>query len=181
MTDDLGDDGVMSRSKFAVESFEEVQCGCDKLPSPSFVPETMVPEFLARKWGDGVRCIAHEAAGGVGVEGQHEGNEEMMCVPEGLKCLLSNAMVRGCIDQHHAEKHDMPRDATRSGKVNLDSQLVANVIHLNVVEAETVSKVKKQLIKWLHSLDIMSRNVNSRKDQQGICDLAMEPCRFIEW
>lgn len=141
----------------------------------------MVPEPLAGKWRYRVCCIAHETAGSVGVESQHEGDEEVMRVPECLKCLLSNAMVRGCIDQHHAQKHDMPRDTTCSGKVNLDSQLVANVIFFDVVEADSVSRVRCLQMNWLHALDIMSRNVDGSKDQQRICDLTMEPCGFIEW
>lgn len=80
----------------------------------------------------------------MGVESQHEGDEEVMCVPEGLKCLLSNTMVRGCVYQHHAQKHDVPRDTARAGKVNLHRQLVSNAILLDVVEAETVSKARSQ-------------------------------------
>lgn len=141
----------------------------------------MVPELLAGKWRYRVCCIAHETAGGVGVESQHEGDEEVMCVPKGLKCLLSNAMVRGSIDQHHAKEHDMSRDTACSGKVDSDSQIVADAFFLDIVKAGTISKVKHDPVRWLHVLDIMSRNVNSSKNQQSVCDLAMEPCSLIKW
>lgn len=108
----------------------------------------MVPELLAGKWGDRICCVPHETAGGVGVERQHERDEEVMCVPEGLKCLLPNTMMSGRIDQHHAEKHDMTCDTTRSREMNLDSQLVANVIFFDVVEAEAVSEVKSRQMEW---------------------------------
>lgn len=141
----------------------------------------MVPELLAGKWGYRICCVAHETTGGMSVERQQERDEEVMCVPEGLECLLPNAMVSGRINQHHAEKHDMTCDTARSRKMDLDGQLVANVFFLDVVEAEAVSEVMSRQIKRQNVLDIMSRRVDGGKNQQSIRDLAMKPCRLIEW
>lgn len=94
----------------------------------------MVPEWPSRKWGDWVNGVAHKASSGVGIQGQHERDEEMMRVPEGFICLLTNAMMGGGVDQHHAQKHDMARDTTCPSKVNLNGQFRADMVFFDIVE-----------------------------------------------
>lgn len=58
-----------------------------------------------------------------------------MGVPERLKRLLTDSMMSRCIDQHHAEEHNMAGNPARSGKMDLNSDLAAHVVFLYMVEA----------------------------------------------
>jgi hypothetical protein len=95
----------------------------------------MGPELLPGERRVRLRRVADKAAGGVGVEGQQEGHEQVVGVPEGLEGLLADAMVRGGVDQHHAEQHDMAGDAAGLGEVYLDGRVTAKAPFLDVVEA----------------------------------------------
>ena len=139
MANNLGDDGITPRPKLAVESFEDVQGRGSKLPSPTFVPETVVPELLSRKRRNWIRGIPHKASSGVGIQREHERDEEVVCVPEGLVGLLADAMMGRGIHHHHAEQHDMAGNATCSGEVVLHGQFRADVILFDVVETGLVS------------------------------------------
>lgn len=80
----------------------------------------MVPELLTRKRGYRIGCISHETTRSVGVQSQHEGNKQVVCIPEAFESLLADTMVGSGIYQHHAEKHDMAGDTACSGKVYLN-------------------------------------------------------------
>ena len=139
MANDLGDDGIAPRSNLAVEAFEDVQGRGSKLPSPTFVPETVIPKLLSRKGRNGICCIPYKASSGVGIQREHERDEEVVCVPEGLVGLLADTMMRRGIHHHHAEQHDMAGNATCSGEVVLHGQFRADMILFDVVETGLVS------------------------------------------
>lgn len=85
MSDNLDNLGFPSAANFAVEAVEQVQSTSDKFPSPSLVPNAMVPEVLSGERRKVGHSIANEAARGVRVHAKQEGNEEVMSVPESLK------------------------------------------------------------------------------------------------
>lgn len=102
MTDHLGDLSCASGTNLAVEPFKEIKTTTNKLPSPTFITQTMIPEFLSCKWRNRVCGIPHETTGGMSVECEHERHEQMMRIPKRFEGLLPDAMVGGCIHQHHA-------------------------------------------------------------------------------
>lgn len=138
MTDHLRDHGAPSRSNLPIDPFQEVKTATHELPSPAFIPKTMVPELLPCEWRDRIGRIAHEAAGGVGIESEHERDEQMVRVPKGFERLLPDSMVRGCIHEHHTQEHDMTGYPPCLGEVDLDSSIGADLVFFNVKEAGTV-------------------------------------------
>lgn len=80
----------------------------------------------------------------MGVEAEHEGDKKVMRVPECFKCLLSYPMVSGGVHKKHAKQHDMSRDPTGLGIMNLDSGLGSNLIFLNV--EETAKPISRHLV-----------------------------------
>jgi hypothetical protein len=75
----------------------------------------------------------------VGVHAKQERDEEVVSVPERLKRLLSNPVMRSGVDQKHAEQHDVPSNATSFGVVNLKRNLGTDLDALDVEEAAIVS------------------------------------------
>ena len=53
----------------------------------------MVPERLSGEGRVGLSSVSHETSSGMGVERQHEDDEQMMGVPEGLEGLLADLGV----------------------------------------------------------------------------------------
>ena len=138
MTDHLRDHGPSSGSNFSIDPFQEVETTTHELPSPALVANTMVPEFLPCEWRDRIGRITHEAAGCVGIESEHERDEQMVCVPKGFERLLPDSMMRGCIHQHHAQEHDMAGYPPGLGEVDLESLFGADLVFFNVEEAGMV-------------------------------------------
>lgn len=138
MTDHLRDHGPPSRSNLPIDPLQEVKTTTHEFPSPALVAETMIPELIPCEWRDWIGRIAHEAAGGMGIESEHERDEQMVCVPKGFERLLPDSMMRGCIHQHHAQKHDMASYPPGLGEVDLDSLVGADLVFFNVKEAGTV-------------------------------------------
>lgn len=95
----------------------------------------MVPKGFAGEWRMRLLGVAHETSSRMGVEREEERNKQVMGVPERLKRLLSDSMVRRCIDQHHAEEHNVAGDPTCSSKMYLNGHLIAHVIFLDMIEA----------------------------------------------
>lgn len=79
----------------------------------------MIPEISSSKRAERLRCIPHEATGGVRIHGEQERNEEVVGVPKGLVALLSDFGMRGGVDQEHTEQHDVPGDSTGLRIMNL--------------------------------------------------------------
>lgn len=131
---------VSPRSDLSVQAFDEVKATSPELPTPTFVANAMSPEILCVKWREWLNGVANEASGCMGVESEHEWNEEMMSVPEGLKRLLTDLLVCGGVHEKHAKEHDMACDASSLCIVDLESGHLSNLRFLNVEEAVFVSE-----------------------------------------
>ena len=78
--------------------------------------------------------VSDKAPSGMGIKRQHKRDKKVMCIPEGLICLLANAVMRGCVYEHHAQEHDMASDTTRASKMNLHCKFWADLLLFDVVE-----------------------------------------------
>lgn len=135
MTNHFGDDGGTTSPNLAIKSLEKVESTAHKLPPPPLIPNAMVPKVLPRERRDRIGGVADKAPRGVRVQGEHEWDEQMVRIPEGLERLLSDAPVRGGVHQHHTEKHDMTGDSTRLGEVDLNGRHRAELIFFDVEKA----------------------------------------------
>ena len=95
----------------------------------------MIPKLFTSKWREGIGGISDEASGCMGIQSQHERDEKMVRVPEGLVGLLADTMMRGRIHQQHAEKHDMACDTGGLGVMNLNRKLGPDLIFLDIIKA----------------------------------------------
>jgi hypothetical protein len=93
---------VSPGSDFSVQTFHEVKSTSPKLPSPSFVANAMSPEVVMVEWGERFDTITHEAASSMSVKAEHEGNEQMMRIPERLEGLLANLGMSRRVHEKHA-------------------------------------------------------------------------------
>jgi len=123
------------RPDLAIDTLEQIGSSGPQFPAPALVANAVRPEVLAGKGRDGGSDVADEAAGCVGVEGEEEGDEEMVCVPEGLERLLADVGVRGGVHEKHAEEHDVAGDAAGLGVVDLDGGFRADLGAFDVEEA----------------------------------------------
>lgn len=69
------------------------------------------------------------------VQGEQEGNEEVVGVPESFVGLLLYSGMCGGIHQQHAQQHNMSSNTANLRVVNLYGSLRANLRSLNVEEA----------------------------------------------
>ncbi|KAB8446195.1 hypothetical protein FH972_025177 [Carpinus fangiana] len=155
--------GAAAAADFAVEAFAQVDCRADELPTPALVADAVVPEGAAGKRRVGLEGIADEAAGGVGVHGKQERNEEVMGVPKGLIGLLADLGVGGGEHEEHAEEHDMAGDAAGLGVVDLDCSFAADLVALDVEE-----------------IHIVRGDMHRGPEEDGVGNLPMEELRLIE-
>jgi hypothetical protein len=123
--------------------------------------------------------VTNETASSVGVHAEQERNEEVVSVPKRFERLLSNPVVRSCVDQQHAEKHNMSSNSTSFGVVNLESDLRTDLSALNVEEAGFISPVQHGKSDGC-LLDVMSTCVQDGKEKHGVCDLFVEPLVLVE-
>jgi hypothetical protein len=128
-----------ARPQFAVYPLAQVEPASNKLPPPAFVADAMCPKGLAGKGRDRVRAVADEAARGVGVHGQQEGDEEVVGVVERLERLLADLRVGRRVHEEHAEQHDVPGDAARLGVVDLDRGLWPDLRSFDIKEAVSLA------------------------------------------
>lgn len=135
MTDDSHNRSISSRSNLAVKSLNQVKATSPELPSPSLITDAMVPEIVTSEWREGVRGVSNEASSGVGVEPKHEGDEQVVSVPERLKGLLTNLGMGGRVHEEHTKKHDVAGDASCLGVMDLERCLLADLGYFNVEEA----------------------------------------------
>lgn len=126
--------GFADGADFAVQALQKVEAARPELPAPAEVADAVLPVLLAGEGREAVGGVAHEAADGVGVQGQEEGDEEVVGVPEGFEGLLADAVVGGRVHQEHAEEHHMAGDTAGLGVVNLDCRYGANLGLLDVEE-----------------------------------------------
>jgi hypothetical protein len=135
VSDDTGDLGLANGTDFTVETLAQVEGAGPKLPSPTEVTNAVLPVLVSGEGGEALGGVAHKASDRVGIEGQEEGDEEVVGVPKRLEGLLPDAVVRRGVHQEHAQKHDMAGDATGLSVVNLNSGDGANLRLFDVVEA----------------------------------------------
>lgn len=140
MTNDLGDLRLSSCSNLTVQPLNQVETTGPEFPSPTLIPNAVIPEWFACERREWIYAVSHEAASGVGIHGEEEWDEEVMCVPEGLERLLTDAGVRSGVHEEHTQEHDMAGDATSLGIVDLYRKLWSNLRFLNIEEATKVSK-----------------------------------------
>ena len=99
MSDNLGNLRFAPCTNLAIQPLDEVESPTNELPSPTFVTETVIPEGFARKRRLRRDSISNEAARGMRVESQEEGDKQMVSIPESFVGLLSNARVGGCVHE----------------------------------------------------------------------------------
>lgn len=143
----------------APDAFTEIE---DTGPDDSAPGEVAEADVGVVK-GKGVREAgqggsAHEAAGGVGVETDHEEEGEMMGIPKRFKALLADFVVGGTVHDYHDEEHDMAGDAT--------GLLVVNVEGVSRTELATFDVDK---------VDIVRGGVDHGPESHRVRDLTMEP------
>lgn len=119
----------------------------------------MIPERGSGEGREGLDGVTNETSCGMGVHSEEERDEEVMSVPESLEGLLTNLGVCSRVHQKHAKKHDMSRDTTNFGIVDLKGCNLSDLSLLNVKEAKAVSRTQITLQKNL--LDIMSSHVRN--------------------
>ena len=112
-----------SRSNFTVDSLQQIQGAGEKLPSPSFVADAVLPERFPRERRIRIYRIAHEAAGGMGVHAEKKGYKQVMRVPERFERLSANVAVCGGVHEKHAKQHNVACYASRLCVVDLDGGL----------------------------------------------------------
>src|SRR3569833_90987 len=95
MTDDAGNLGLSPGTHFAVQALNQVETASKELPAPTFVPQAVFPELLPGEGRYRVAGVAHETADGMSVEGEEEGNEQVVSVPERFEGLLPDLRVGG--------------------------------------------------------------------------------------
>lgn len=134
VADHAGDLGFTNSTDLAIQALEEVKAACPKLPAPAEVADAVLPVLLTVKRREAVGSVADEAANRVGVQGEEEGDEEVVSVPKGLEGLLSDSVVGCRVHQKHAKEHDMAGDTARLGVVNLDCRYGSDLCLFNVVE-----------------------------------------------
>jgi hypothetical protein len=84
MTDHFCDLGLPTRSNLTIQPLREIQGGRDKLPSPSFIAETMAPEFFSCEWRKWLYSVSNKAARGMAIQSQQEWYKKVVRVPEGF-------------------------------------------------------------------------------------------------
>ena len=123
----------------------------------------MVPECFTGKRRKWLYSISHEAIGGVGVQSEHERDEQVMCIPERLEGLLAYPMMCRGVHKKHTHQHNMAGDASSLRIVDLYSGFRPDLVPLDVEE-----------------VDIMGTYVDNREDQEGVSALAVKPLRLIQ-
>jgi len=106
----------------------------------------------------GINGVTDETSSRVRVETEHEEEGEMMGVPKRLKALVANLLAGRGVHEQHDEEHEMTRDATRLGVVDLEGDLLANLSTLNI-----------------DKVDIVSSGVDHGPECHGVGDLSVEP------
>lgn len=96
--DDLSDLGLPPGAILSPQSLSHVESTYPDRETPALVSDAVVPEHFT---GEGRICIdtvAYETPRGVGVQAEHEDNEEVVRVPEYLERLMTDILV-GAIHQ----------------------------------------------------------------------------------
>lgn len=180
MTDDTSNLGLTTGSNFTIQTLDEIDGTAEKLPSPALVTNAVLPENVTSERRHPICSVTDEATDGMRVHAQHEGDEQVVSVPESLERLLANPVVSGRVHQKHAEQHDVTRNATWLGVVDLESENRSNLRPLNIEEARTISRNPQASMTKMSLLDVVSSDMEDGEEQHGVCYLSMEPNVLIQ-
>jgi hypothetical protein len=166
-------------ANLTVQTIGEVQTTPYKLPSPAFVTNAVSPEVLIVERRERGGRVANKAVGSMSIHAQQEGNKEVMRVPECLKRLLSDPVMRGGVDEKHAQQHDMSGNTAGLSVVDLESNLWSDLGNLDIVEAAEVNGCPALCIVD-HLLDVMGCGMSDGEDKHSVCDLSVKPHRLVK-
>jgi len=121
------------------------------------------PKVPLVEWREWRNAVSHETSRCMGVEAQHEDDEQMVGVPKGLEALLADHFVRSCIHEQHTQQHDMTSDATCLSVVDIQCRLRADLRFFYVKE-----------------VDVVRSDMNDSEQEHGICCLSMQPLTFVQ-
>lgn len=138
MADNTSNLGLTAGTDLAIQTLNQVETSSEELPPPSEITNAVRPKLLPGKWRKSIGCITNEAANGVRVESQEEGDEQMMRVPKGLERLLTDTSMSSGIHEQHAEEHHVAGDTARLRVVNLQGDNGTELFHLYIVEVDIV-------------------------------------------
>lgn len=68
VTYNIGNFGFLPCANLTPQAFNEVKTASPKLPPPALISKTVIPEIAPCKWGEGLRSVSDEAAGGMCIE-----------------------------------------------------------------------------------------------------------------
>lgn len=105
----------------------------------------MLPERVASKRREWLRCVSHEAPCSVCIHREKEYYEKVMSIPECFIRLLTDLLVRSRIHQEHAEQHDMAGDAACLGIVYLNGGFGSDLVSFDVEKAKLISPSDRQI------------------------------------
>ena len=179
VADDLDDLCLAPAADLSVEAVEKIKATTDKLPSPTFVTDTMGPEVVMIERRKSRGSVTDEAASRVRVHAEKEWDKQVMCVPKRLERLLSDPVMSCGIDQEHTQQHDVSCDATSLCVVNLKSDLGSDLHTFNVEKATFVS-LCLAMSTVCDLLDVMRCYVEDSEEEHGVSHLSMKPLRFIK-
>ena len=113
---------------FPVDTLAEVNDARPDGEAPAQIAKAVLG-VVERERGLVVRlcAIADEAAGGVGVDANHEEEGEVVGVPERLEALLADLVVRGRVHEDHDCEQEVTRDTTGLGVVDVERPLWPNL------------------------------------------------------
>ena len=102
MTDNLNNVGGAAGTNLTVQTLERVDDTAPYVPTPCLITNAVVPEWTMvegriRQWR-----VTDKATGCVGKQGQEEGNEKMVGIPESFERLVADLSVCGGVDEQHA-------------------------------------------------------------------------------
>lgn len=102
VANNTGNFGLATGADLSPEALNKIEASGPEFPSPSEITNTVLPELVAGKRGDGVGSVADEASDSVGVESEEKGDEEVVSVPKGLERLLTNTGMGCGVHEQHA-------------------------------------------------------------------------------
>ena len=115
-------------TELAVHAFAKVDDPRPDGEAPAEVADAMAG-VVEREGGleVGQGAVTHEAAGGVGVDAEHEEEGEVVGVPERFKTLVTDLLMRRRVHQNHDEEHEVASDTARLSVVDVECLFRTNL------------------------------------------------------
>lgn len=122
-----------------------------------------------------VSGVADEASSGMRVEANHEKECEVVGVPEGLKALVADLVVRSCVHEDHDEQHEMASNAAGLRVMNVKGSLRTNLCR-DASDTETSEELSRHTGAFhVEEVHVMRSGVNHSPECHRIRDLSVEP------